>query len=69
MAPTHRQGTPTMTVAQAQQLCVSYGATFKVAKGDVSWWVLPDKTWLGVKTVAGGLVEVRRVSAEACGCS
>lgn len=66
----HRSATPTMSEAQASTLCVSYGATFvKTDKQNVSWWRMPDKTWLGVKKVGNGRVEVRRVSAEACGCT
>lgn len=65
----HRQSQNAMTEAQAQQLCTSYGATFTAQKGDVAWWKLPDGTFLGVKRLGNGLCEVRRVSAEACGCS
>ena len=58
-----------MTAAQAKQLCVNYGATFVKDAGAVSWWKLPDGTFLGVKKFDGGLAEVRRVSADACGCN
>lgn len=58
-----------MTDAQAAQLCVSYGAVFRATKEGVAWWKLPDGTFLGVKKLGNGLAEVRRVSADACGCS
>lgn len=66
----HRASAPMMTVEQAAALCVSYGATFKKkdARTGIDWWELPDKTWLGVRKVSATHAEVRRVSAEACGC-
>ncbi|TAL42426.1 MAG: hypothetical protein EPN91_08585 [Salinibacterium sp.] len=65
----HRANQNAMTEAQASQLCTTYGAEFRATKGNVDWWRLPDGTFLGVKKLGNGLAEVRRVSAEACGCS
>ena len=58
-----------MTKADAEQLCSAYGATFVKRAGAIDWWKLPDGTFLGVKNLDNGLVEVRRVSADACGCT
>ena len=69
MSYQHRASSPQMTEAQASQLTVAYGAEFRAQKDGVAWWKLPDGTFLGVKKLGGGMAEVRRVSADACGCS
>lgn len=65
----HRASQNVMTEQQALQLCAQYGAVFRAMKSNIDWWKLPDGTFLGVKKLGGGIAEVRRVSAEACGCS
>lgn len=57
-----------MTEGQAAQLCVQFGAQFVQRKGAIDWWRLPNGEWFAVKAVAGGMREVRRLPANACGC-
>lgn len=65
----HRQSQNMMTEQQALQLCSQYGGVFRATKDNIDWWKLPDGTFLGVKKFGNGMCEVRRVSAESCGCS
>lgn len=57
-----------MTPQQAAQLLQQHGAAFVTTKDGVEWWRLPDQTWLGKRALQNGLVEVRKFTANACGC-
>ena len=64
----HRTNTPLWTEAQADAYPAQVGARFVKTEGQVSWWKLADGTFLGVKKLGNGYAEVRRMSADACGC-
>jgi len=56
------------TVQQAQQYLQQVQAKYVTVKSGVQWWKLPDGSWIGVRTVSPGWVELRRAAAGACGC-
>ena len=57
-----------MTETQAMQLIQQHGATFVTQKDGIDWWRLPDKTWLAKRAAGHGMVELRKLPADACGC-
>jgi hypothetical protein len=57
-----------MNEAQVSMLLAANRATYVKTQGDVQWWKLPSGEWVGKRALPGGLFEVRRFSANACGC-
>lgn len=57
-----------MTPQQAQAMLQKLGCTFVSQKDGINWYRAADTSWVALKSLGNGTVELRKLPAGSCGC-